>query len=609
MADSELRISELDFDTIKDNLKDFLRSRSEFSDYDFEGSGLSQLLDLLAYNTFYNSYYLNMISNEMFLDTAILRGSVVSRAKSLGYTPRSTRGAQAIGNIAVTGTGSLPASITIPKYTRFSTTVDDVSYTFSTTEATTVTPSGSVYTATGATITEGEIVTQTFTKTSQDDQRFVINNENVDTTTMTVTVKVSAANPVTAAYTLASDITEVGADSTVYFLVENIDGYYELVFGDGQVGKALDTGNVITVKYLTSSGTAPNGASTFTALDSVAGYTGVTFTTTTDAAGGAVRESVDSIKFNAPRTYATQNRAVTSEDYKRILQREYTAAEDFAVWGGEDNDPVTYGKVFISVKPISGTTLTNSAKDAIVSLLREYNVLSVVPEVVDPDYLYLKLNIDARYNPKQTTETGSQLGARIKTEVESYIDNDLEKFDAYFRYSKLTGLIDDLDSAIKNNVTTVTMKKKITPTATAQRFEINFNNAIDGVTGSRPSSHPAGAGNKVSSGLFTYAGLTNCQLEDNGNAIRIYRTVGGSNVVIEQNAGTVDYDTGKIILTNFAVSALNDGGTELDIFAEPVGQDIIPVRNQIITYETADITVTMTNDNNIITDRLTAVTT
>lgn len=609
MADSELRISELDFDTIKENLKTFLSSRSEFRDYDFEGSGLSQLLDLLAYNTFYNSYYLNMISNEMFLDTAILRGSVVSRAKAIGYTPRSVRGSQAIGNIAVTGSGSLPATITIPKYTRFSTTVDDVSYTFNTTDATTISPTGLVYTGTGITITEGELITQTFTKTSSDDQRFVINNENIDTTTLTVTVQTSATNPSTTAHTLADDITEVGPDSTVYFLIENIDGNYELTFGDGQVGQALSTGNIITAQYLASSGIAPNSANTFTALDSIGGFADVTFTTTSQAAGGAARESVDSIKFNAPKSYSTQNRAVTANDYKQILRREFTSVEDFAVWGGEDNDPAIYGKVFIAAKPRSGLSLTDSAKQAIVDLLREYNVLSVIPEIVDPDFIFLKVDTTVKYNPKSTTRTGSQIADTVKTNVASYIDNDLELFNAYFRYSKLVGVIDDSDSAILNSETSITMKKTITPSlGVATRFEINFNNAIDGVTGSRPASHPAGSGNKVSSSLFTYQGLENCQLEDNGNLIRVYRTVGGQNVVVDQNVGTIDYTTGKIVLTSFAVGAIADGGSTIEIFAVPLEQDLVPVRNQILTYELADITITMVDDNEVVSDRLTAVT-
>ena len=608
MADSELRISELDFDTIKNNLKTFLSNRSEFRDYDFEASGLSQLLDLLAYNTFYNSYYLNMISNEMFIDTAVLRGSVASRAKAVGYTPRSVTGAKAVGNIVIDAGSSTSPTITIPRYFRFSTSVNDSSFTFATTDSHTATLTSGQYIANSVTITEGTVVTQTFTKNDEPDQRFVLNNENVDTETLRVTVQTSETDTTTEVFNLAEDITTVEATTPVYFLNENIDGFYEIFFGDGVTGKQLTAGNILRCQYLASNGDETNSANSFAALDAVSGLSDITFSLTSQAAGGLPRESVDSIKFNAPRNFSTQNRAVTENDYKRILQREFTAGEDFSVFGGEKNDPPIYGKVFISVKPFVGLTISETQKDEIISILNQYNVVTITPEVIDPDYTFLVIDVNARYNPEITNNTARGLANNVKTNIVNYILENVEKFDTYLRYSQLTTEIDDTDDSILNNITTVTLKKKITPVlGTPTRFELKFNNSINAATLGRFAGHPTGAGNQVSSTLFTYNGLTNCQLDDNNGIIRVFRRVEGQNFLVDGNVGTVDYNKGTVILDSFDPTAIADGTTQIEISVVPTNRDIIPLRNQILTVESDDVTVAMTDDNTIISDRLTTV--
>lgn len=608
MADSELRISELDFDTIKENLKTFLSNRSEFRDYDFEASGLSQLLDLLAYNTFYNSFYLNMVSNEMFIDTAVLRGSVASRAKAVGYTPRSVTGATAVGNIVIDAGSSTSPNITIPRYFRFSTSLNDSSFTFATTDSHLAELVNGQYVANNITITEGTVINQTFTKNNEPDQRFVFNNENIDTRTLRVTVQTSATDTTTEVFTLADDITTVDSTSQVYFLNENIDGFYEIFFGDGLVGKQLSAGNIIRCQYLASNGEDPNSANSFAALDSISGLSTINFNLVSQSAGGLPRESVDSIKFNAPRNFSTQNRAVTENDYKRILQREFTAGEDFAVFGGEKNDPPVYGKVFISVKPFVGLTISETQKEQIISILNQYNVVTITPEVVDPDYTFLILNINANYNPEITNKTARGLANEIKTKVVNYILDNVEQFDTYLRYSQLTAIIDDTDDSVLNNITNVTLKKKITPTlGTPVRYTLNFNNAIDSNTLGRVANHPAAVGNQISSSLFTFNGLPNCQLEDNNGIIRVFRRIGGQNFLVNSNVGTVDYEKGTVILESFAPTAITDGSDEIEVIANPTNRDIVPLRNQILTIESDDVSVTMQDDNQIISDRLTTV--
>jgi len=544
----------------------------------------------------------------MFIDTAVLRGSVASRAKAVGYTPRSVTGAKAVGDIVVDAGSSTSPTITIPRYFRFSTSVNDSSFTFATTDSHTATLSGGQYIANSITITEGTVVTQTFTKNSEPDQRFVLNNEDVDTETLLVTVQTSESDTTTEVFNLAEDITAVQATTPVYFLNENIDGFYEVFFGDGVTGKQLTAGNILTCQYLVSNGDETNSANSFSALDAVSGLSDISFNLTSQAAGGLPRETVDSIKFNAPRNFSTQNRAVTENDYKRILQREFTAGEDFAVFGGEKNDPPVYGKVFISVKPFIGLTISETQKEEIVSILNQYNVVTITPEVIDPDYTFLVFDINARYNPEVTNKTARGLANEIKTTAINYILENVEKFDTYLRYSQLTSVIDGTDDSVLNNITNVSLKKKITPTlGTATRYTLNFNNSIDSTTLGRVANHPAGVGNQISSTLFTFDGLANCQLEDNNGIIRVFRRIGGQNFLVNSNVGTVDYNKGTVILESFAPTAIADGTDQIEISANPTNRDIVPLRNQILTIETDDVTVTMQNDNQIISDRLTTV--
>ena len=373
---TKLEISELDFDGIKANLKTFLSQQDEFTDYDFEGSGMSVLLDTLAYNTHYLAYNANMLANEMFIDSADLRSSVVSKAKQVGYTPTSTTASTAIIDVLVNNASG--ASLTMSRGTKFTTTVDGQSYTFVNNADVSITPTDGVYKFSNLTIREGSYLNFKYTASTSDiDQRFIIPNDNVDTTTLTVKVQESSSDSTTNTYTLATGITGLDSTSKVFFLQEVEGGRYEVYFGDGVLGKAIADGNIVILDYITCNRDAPNGASTFTLSGSIGGFSSATITTISNANNGTGPESITSIKYNAPRDYSTQDRAVTAEDYKVLVKSIYANAQAVQVYGGEDAAVPDYGKVYISIKAKSGSNLTETTKNSIVQSLKSYAVASV----------------------------------------------------------------------------------------------------------------------------------------------------------------------------------------------------------------------------------------
>ena len=594
-----LKVDELNFDLIKANFRSFLQSQDQFRDYNFEGSGLTALLDILAYNTYYNSFYLNMASAEAFLSTAQKRNSVVALAKSLNYTPRSVSSARITGTATLTVTGS-PTSVTIPQYTEFSGTIDGTTYKFLTTEAAVISPDSGVYSGT-ISLVEGTVITRRYTVSALDtDQRFLIPNLNADTSTLSVTVLNSSSDSTTRTFTKVSNLVEVDATDQVFFLEEVEDGQFEVKFGDDTFGIALDAGNIVVLEYIASSGPDANDIQVLTYNDSISGVTTITFTAADPASGGAIRESITSIRFNAPKAYESQNRVVTAEDYRALLLQQ-SSVDSVTVWGGEDNDPPEYGKVFVAIKPVVGTALSATEKANLINtVIKPKKILTVSTEIVDPEFLYLLIDSTVKYNSDNTSLTDAELKSLVTTVIQNFNDTDIDEFERYFRYSKLSRLIDFADRSILNNILSVRMRREVAiQLGISTRYEINFSNAIDNTTNGRPATHPYGAGNKVTSNAFTYLGFTNCFLEENNGIMRIYRTFGASNLAVVSNAGTLDYTTGKIILTNFAPTAFADGSTTLKLTAFPGEKDILPLRNQIVQIRDADITVTMLDDKTI----------
>lgn len=478
--DAKLKVAELDFDTIKSNLKAFLKSQNEFSDYNFEGSGLSVLLDILAYNTHYMGYYMNMVANEMFMDTALLRSSVVSHAKLLGYTPRSRAAAQATINVAFNIISSdANSSITLPRFSRFiSGEKDGKNYIFVNSEQTTATKnSAGGFFFENLNIKEGQPTSYSFTYnvTNNPKQIFELPDLGIDTSTMKVQVQTSDENSTKETFTVAQDSTSVAATSSVYYLEENRNGKYQIYFGDNIVGKKLIDNNIVIVTYIVSSGIDANGIKTFKLVDNITGYTPAV-SLVTESASGNLEEGIDEIKLVAPKSFIAQNRAVTKNDYISLINRDYPYFSAVTVWGGEENDPPVYGKVFFSVKPTSNYEVTSTEVDYVANkIIKPFSVVTVKPEYVAPDYNFINLEVNVTFDPTKTSKTEGQIETAVRNAILTYSEANLNTFDNTLKTSKLMREIDNADTAIENNEVFVTLEKRFRPTLNATKdYTIDF---------------------------------------------------------------------------------------------------------------------------------------
>jgi len=591
---TKLNITELDFDTIKTNLKDYFASQSEFTDHDFDGSAISVMMDVLAYNTHYNAYYMNMLASEAFLDSAQLRDSVVAKARMLGYTPRSSVGSKA--NVAVTITpNDSPATITIDKHTQFTSTINGTSYVFCTANSHTITVDDGNYIASGVTLSQGIPITFRYTaNTANTEQKFLLPNANTDVETLTVTIQESSADTNTAVYTKATDITAVNATSNVYFLSEDTSGQFCVDFGDGVLGRKPITGNIVLLSALVTEGEDVNGANTFSAAGSVGGYSvsSVAVATSNSAIGGMSKETIDQIKFNAPKNFETQNRAVTTDDYKSIIERDVAGLDSVSVWGGQDHSTPQYGTVYISAKPTGASTLSLAQIAAIKEAVSSYNVLAIVPEIVDPDIIDLNLAITVKYDSRLTTLSSGAVAEKVVQTVNDYKTNNLLKFGSIFRYSLLSTNIDKTETSIINNLTTITAKKGIVPsTTTKDSYTVSFNNPIynesvtyEGAVTSTAFSYTDASGNVHAT----------CYFDDLNGTIRIYYLSGSDKVLVSNTAGTVTYSNGHIAITSFKPNSYV--GSKINFTMKPSINDLIPIRNQMFEIANTNITVTMQDD-------------
>lgn len=598
---TDLRIDGLSFPEIRENFKSFLQSQDRFKDYNFDSSGLSTLLDVLAYNTYYNSFYLNMTATETFLSTAQRRNSVVQLARSLNYIPRSVTSAKLKATLTVTPVGT-PSSVIVPKYTTFRSFAEDGGSLFFMTDAAhTFLNVGGEYVLDDITLIEGKQITEKYIKNVADiNQRFLINNANVDTSTIVVRVINSVSDSTVRVFNRADNVVSVDNNSQVYFLEEVEDGKYEIYFGDGITGVALTNGNIIYIEYLVSAGTLANNIQSIDLESSVADVLEIDAEVTTPSYGGDDREGIERIRFNAPKAFAAQNRAITTEDYTSLILKQPNVGSAM-VWGGEDNDPPYYGKVFIAIKPKDGEVLTATEKTYLIqNIIKPKKVLTVSVDIVDPEYIYLVLDATVKYDSTQNILNTTNLTTVIRNVIQNYNTTDLSEFSRYFRYSKLSRLIDTAERSILSSVLRIRMRKETSVQLnTSATYTINFSNAIDNITLNRPASHPYNVGNRISSNEFTYAGLSGCYLEENNGIMRIYRKLGTSFVGVVANIGTVDYEKGKIVLNSFAPQSFTDGGNTLKLTAYPKELDILPLRTQIITILDADIDITLIDDNKI----------
>ena len=597
MASNKLSITDLEFDDIKSNLKTYLSSQSQFTDYDFTGSGMDVLLDVLAYNTHYMGYYANMAVNEMFLDSASLRESVVSHAKHLNVIPNSVTSAQATLSMTFTPSGS-PTTITIAKNTKFTSSINGIGYSFATTTTRSILPFDGVYSITDLKVKEGTILNKKYTVNLADTtQRFLIPNINVDTSTLTIQVQNSSGDSGVATWVDGNslDITTISSTQKVFFLQEVEGGTYEILFGDGAVGKQLADGNIVFIEYMVTSGSAANKASIFTAVGTVAGLSSSNYTLTTInvANGGSAIESISSLKSNAPKLYQAQKRATTKEDYKSILLGERPDIESITVYGGEDASPAVYGKVYIAIKPAGNTSYSAATKDAIKSsILKKTNVVTVTPEIVDPIYYYLVVDTTINYDPVTLLTNEDTLKTLISASISNYFTNDLQKFDNKFRYSKLAGLIDDTNSSIRNSKTSIKYQMQIAPEtlAVAATYTMEFNATLT-------------KGTLTSTAFTASDGFTYTLIDDSLGSVKLIRsTYSSSTITIDvpttymtlvsgsEILGTIDYTTGKVVLNNFTPYTISDGKAYIKMTVAPGtnNQDITPLREQIITTDSTD---------------------
>lgn len=585
MSDSSKKIvvDALNFDEIKLNLKTFLTGQSQFKDYNFEGSGLSVLLDVLAYNTHYNALYNNMALNEMFLDSASKRDSVVSIAKMLGYTPKSMTCASAIITLTVTGITTANNQLLLPARTNFSSTINGVKYSFLNLEDVIGEYSGSAFVFPKITLLEGTYLTEKYIVAPQ--TRYLISNANCDTSTIKVYVNESTGTNMSYKYSLADNILSLKGTSEVYFLKEIESGLYEISFGDGSLGKKLSNGNMITISYLTTHGEYANDCSQFTiSANQFGGVSKTSLVTNSKAVGGTSLETIDSIKFNAPRAYSMQNRAVTEEDYRNLIYKYYPNVDTVNVWGGEENVPPIYGKVFLSIKPKGSDFLGSADKEYILNqVLKPKSVMTTLVQLVDPEYININVTTTIYYNPKKTNLGVSTLNAKVVDTILKYNTNELLSFDGVFRYSRLGGLIDDTDTSIQSNITTITLHREVTPI-----FDYNTTYTVDLGNPIYYSGVPEYSVDTT--GFYIPDSLDVYYIKDNGvGTLQMYYKTGIVDNIINQNVGTVDYAKGIVVIKDLNITNLATNTFELMI--KPQSNDVVSIRHQIVRIDTNNIKV------------------
>ena len=592
MANSSIILTQLDFASYKSSLKSYLQEQTEFKDYDFDASNMSVLLDVLAYNTYQNAFYMNMIGNEMFLDSARLRDSVVSHAKELNYLPRSFTSAKAKIQLTITPADSSKNSIVVPKGTTFISRVNDFSYTFTTNENVVLTTkTNGAFVSESIDIYEGVYLSDTYAVDYNNPIIFKISNKTVDISSITVTV-IEDNGSTTLEYSRATSLFGYDENSKVFFLQPAVGDTYEVVFGDGVVGRKPKNNSIVVIEYRTSNGELPNGAFRFINAARIDNEANVAITTISAAADGAVAEDLNSIKFNAPRAFTTQERAVTAEDYENLLKANYPEINAVTAYGGEDATPPQYGRIFVSVDLTDVDGLPKIKEDEYRRFLRSRSSVAMEPLFITPDYTYLKIDSTVRYNINRTGQNPEDLRAFVIDAILNYASTNLNSFSKTFRYSKLVQAIDATDASIISNETDINLVKYLTPElGVPLNLTIDFKCPLTQEIPLLSDEHPIIDVHAITSTPFTYTGIQNCVLEDNGDGIvRIVTPVGANHKKII-DIGTVDYDTGVVRLNNFNIQ--NYTGTSLKIYAEPRSRDITAIQNVILNIIEPDVNITI----------------
>ena len=606
-----VNFTNLDFDQIKTSIKDYLRSNSNFTDYDFEGSTLSTLIDVLAYNTYITSYNANMISNEVFIDSATLRENVVSLARNIGYVPRSKTSARANISFFVDTTGftTRPLTLTLKKGTvcTSSSSFGNQSYTFTIPEDVTRPVINGIALFENVSVYEGTFLVKTFTVDSNNlNQKFILDNSDIDTKSISVLVRNTQSSTVTRKFTLSSSLLDVDSTSRVFFIQEIEDQRYELIFGDGIFGVKLDNQNYIEVSYVTTTGEGANGVSSFTFNGRIVDNnnrvvtTGISLlTTNTESRGGQDIESVDSIKKYAPRIYSSQNRAVTATDYETIIPTIYPETESVSVFGGEDLSPPRFGKVYISIKPINGTFVSSQVKQNIRNSLRKYSVAGIVPEILDLKYLYVEFNSAVYYNSNEAP-SADYLQTIVSNNINLYANSsELNKYGARFKYSKFLKLIDDSNSAITSNITKIIMRRDMRPALNQfADYEICYGNAFHV---SKLSGYNIKSSGFTISSVNGTVYMSDVPNSDGKTGSIFFFTITSTNTptVVRNNVGRIDYERGEIILNpiNITSTSKNIGGESIiEISVSPRSNDVIGLQDLYLQLDASSSVLNMVSD-------------
>jgi hypothetical protein len=592
MANSSISLTQLDFNEYKASLKAYLTEQEEFKDYDFDGSNLSVLLDILSYNTYQNAFYMNMVSNEMFLDSARLRDSVISHAKELNYLPRSFTSAKADIRLTITPTDPNKNSIVVPKGTGFISRVDDYTYTFTTSQNIVITNKvGNSFVSDTITVYEGNYLSDTYAVNYNNPLIFKINNKSVDASSVAVTVLEDNGSSVLE-YSRATSLFGYTETSRVFFLQPGVGDLYEVVFGDGIVGRKPKNNSVVIIEYRTSNGELPNGAFRFINSGRIDNEANVVITTISSAADGAVAEDLNSIKFNAPRAFTTQERAVTAEDYQNLLKANYPEINAVTAYGGEDATPPQYGRIFVSVDLTDVDGLPKIKEDEYRKFLRSRSSVAMEPVFISPEYTYLNVKGTVKYNINRTGLNPEDIRTFVIDSILNYASINLNSFVKTFRYSKLVQAIDATDESIISNETDINLVKYLTLDLNVPlNLTIDFKCPLTQEIPLLGDEHPMVDVHGVSSTPFTYTGIQNCVLEDNGDGVMRIVTQSGANHKKIVDVGTVDYDTGIVRLNNFIVQ--NYVGTSLKIYAEPRSRDVTAIQNVILNIIEPDVNITI----------------
>ena len=594
---SQINVTDLDFDNIADNLKNYLKGQDTFKDYNFEGATLSILIDLLAYASHIGAVNTNIAASELFLDSAQIRKNVVSRAKDLGFVPSSEKASTAKANIVLrnvrSADGTVPStsSMIMSRGTQFRTTYEGVKYEFVSASTYTPTVDGTTFSYNNVELVQGTFAQDQFVFDSQiKNAKYVVSNQRVDKQRMTVTINSSG---VSSTYALSTDVSNIDTTSKVYYTQENEEGFIEIYFGDGTLGVALLDGDIITVDYVIVDDVHADGANRFTQVGAINGFTDSSISVTEKASGGAEKESIESIKFKATKFYTSQNRLVTLNDYKAKVQEYYPNADAVAVWGGEDNVPPAYGKVFVALKPNNADYLSETEKTQVKNNLNKLNMLTVRPEIVDADIIKILISTTFKYNPALTTLTAGELSTLVKNTINQFDTDNLNGFDAIFRHSNLTKTIDEADSAILSNTTNIRLRKKLNGTVSTnpKGYTLSMGNALF----NPHSGHNADAGGIITTTGFKVGGdsVNTHYFDDDGKGnLRRYYLSGSTRIYKDSAAGTINYSTGLITINAFILTSTVNADTSIDFTVIPSGNDVVAERGNLIDISMDDVKVT-----------------